>query len=160
MEFTAHDLEIGVVTRQQPSQEPEVCLVQLLFGANTDIESADLRRKAQIIGDLRDDVPEFGLVPRLAPPVHARALERIFRGELQMLKEVEFIRELFADEIAEGRAEGEARASRRILLGQLQTRFGALPEHLAARIEAMDAAECEALALRLMNAGSLAELGL
>lgn len=142
---------------------PELAPLLVLCENNPGL--ATLRREREMI--LALDVPQTVKSELLAVALmvglrffRRGALERIFRGELQMLKEVEFIRELFADEIAEGRAEGEARASRRILLGQLQTRFGALPEHLAARIEAMDAAECEALALRLMNAGSLAELGL
>ena len=85
-----------------------------------------------------------------------------------MLKEVEFIHELFADEIADagargaalGEARGEAQASRRLLLGLLQARFGALPANVVARIEQTSPAECEALALQLLTAGSLAELGL
>ena len=95
-------------------------------------------------------------------------LESVFREELLMLKEVEFIRDLFADEIAGagargevlGEARGEAQASRRLLLGLLQARFGALPANVVARIEQTSPAECEALALQLLTAGSLAELGL
>ena len=95
-------------------------------------------------------------------------LESVFREELLMLKEVEFIHELFADEIADagargaalGEARGEAQASRRLLLGLLQARFGALPANVVARIEQTSPAECEALALQLLTAGSLAELGL
>ena len=77
-----------------------------------------------------------------------------------MLKEVEFIRELFTDEFAEREAHGEAQASRRLLLGQLRARFGELPDSVVARIEQASPAECEALALRLLTAHSLAELGL
>jgi len=87
-------------------------------------------------------------------------LESVFREELLMLKEVEFIHELFTDEFAEREARGEAQASRRLLLGLLQARFGALPANVVARIEQTSPAECEALALRLLTAGSLAELGL
>jgi predicted transposase YdaD len=91
-------------------------------------------------------------------------LESVFRAELLMLKEIEFIHELFSDEFAErearGEARGEAQASRRLLLGLLQARFGVLPANVVARIEQTSPAECEALALRLLTAGSLAELGL
>jgi hypothetical protein len=39
-------------------------------------------------------------------------LEGLFREELRMLKEVDFIRELFSDEFAEAEARGEARRAR------------------------------------------------
>jgi hypothetical protein len=81
---------------------------------------------------------------------------------------MEFIRALFADELAEAEtlgearavARGEARASRRLGLELLRARFGALPDSVVARLEQMDTAACRALALRLLTAGSLAELGL
>jgi hypothetical protein len=46
------------------------------------------------------------------------------------------------------------------ILVQLRARFGELPDRVVARIEQASPAECEALALRLLTAHSLAELGL
>jgi predicted transposase YdaD len=87
-------------------------------------------------------------------------LETVFREDLVMLKEVEFFRELFAEELEEGRAEGEALAARRMLLRQLQETFGELPPEVVDEIEQADSATCEDLAVRLLRARSLEELGI
>lgn len=90
-------------------------------------------------------------------------LEAVFHEEIGMLKEVEFIRDLFADELAErearGRAEGEARV-RRLLVQLLQERFGELPETVIQRVEQANPAECDDMVLRLARGQSLVELGL
>jgi hypothetical protein len=79
-------------------------------------------------------------------------LQTLFREEMEMLKEVSFIEEWIQ--------EGEARGARRLLLRQLQKRFGELPAAALARLEAADLAACEALAERVLEANSLEELGL
>jgi hypothetical protein len=79
-----------------------------------------------------------------------------FREELQMLKEAGFVEEW----LEEAEARGEARGAQRILLAQLEKQFGELPASVVERIEQADRAECEALALRVLDARSLDELGL
>jgi hypothetical protein len=58
----------------------------------------------------------------------------------------------------EGEAEGEAREARRFLLRQLRARFGELPAAVPAWVEEADLEQCEAMGVRLLEAGSLAEL--
>jgi hypothetical protein len=91
-------------------------------------------------------------------------LEAVFQKEIGMLKEVEFIRDLFAEELAEGeargRTEGEARAARRLLLRALQEKFGELSEAVVERVEQANPAECDEIAVRLVRGQSLAEMGL
>jgi predicted transposase YdaD len=79
-------------------------------------------------------------------------LERLFREEMQMLKEVSFIEEWIL--------EGEARAARSFLLRQLRKRFGELPPEVVARVESADRSRCEEMVERLLDATSLDELGL
>jgi hypothetical protein len=98
-------------------------------------------------------------------------LRAVFQEEIGMLKEVEFIRELFAEEFAaaeaavaqaeaRGEARGEAAAARRQLLRQLREKFGELPQSAVDRVERADPAECEEWAVRLLRVQSLEELGL
>lgn len=62
---------------------------------------------------------------------------------------------------AEGRAEGQAEGERRLLVNLLEARFGPLSEADRRRVEAIDSTEeLERLARRLMEATSLADLGL
>jgi hypothetical protein len=70
------------------------------------------------------------------------------------------------DWIAEGEARGEIRGltlgrieeARRMTRQAITLRFGALPEQLAARIEAASADECELLFQQTFKAASLDEL--
>jgi hypothetical protein len=73
---------------------------------------------------------------------------------------VEFVRDLFADELAEGEAKAEAQGSRRLLLRLLQERFGELPHTVVEHFEKAGPSECEELGVRLLQASSLEELGL
>lgn len=61
----------------------------------------------------------------------------------------------------EGRTEGRAEGERRLLLSQIEVRFGPLDDADRQRIEATDSTEeLERLGRRLMEATSLADLGL
>jgi hypothetical protein len=79
-----------------------------------------------------------------------------FREEVQMLKEASFVEEW----IQEAVEEAEARGARAVLLAQLEMKFGELPTSVVERVEQADRAECETLALRMLDAGSLEDLGL
>jgi hypothetical protein len=83
-------------------------------------------------------------------------LERIFREELEMLKEASFIQEW----IEQAAGEAEARRARAMLQRLLNQRFGELPQAVVRQIEQQDADWCEALVVRAITAPSLEELGL
>src|SRR5262245_21710309 len=57
------------------------------------------------------------------------------------------------------KAEGVVRAARRFLLRQLREQFGELPGAVVTWVEGADLEQCEAMGLRLLHAGSLADLG-
>jgi hypothetical protein len=92
----------------------------------------------------------------------------LFQREIEMFKQVPFIEEWLEESeargVARGEAEGEARGealrARRMLLRQLQKRFGALPEGVVKRVEEADPDWCEEVAERLFEVESLEELGL
>ena len=54
----------------------------------------------------------------------------------------------------EGRHEGVLEGERRILLRQLEVRFGSLSERVVARVQAADATELERWAVRIMSAAN------
>jgi predicted transposase YdaD len=107
-------------------------------------------------------------------------LQTVFRENMEMLKEVDFIQEWIdealadghtrgysqgraegrAEGAAEGRAEGAAEGARRVLLEQLRQRFGEPGPEVVARVEALDLDGCLDLAARTLRAASLEELGL
>ena len=91
-------------------------------------------------------------------------LERLFREELEMLKEASVIQEWLeqaAEEAeARGEARGEARRARAMLRRLLSRRFGELPEAVVRHIEQQDADWCEAMAVQAITAPSLEGLGL
>jgi predicted transposase/invertase (TIGR01784 family) len=60
----------------------------------------------------------------------------------------------------EGREEGMLNGSRRIVLRQIERRFGTLPEQMKARINALSSQELEKVADQILTANSLQELGL
>lgn len=138
-----------------------------------------LRREREIILDLPRAVRAEMLAIAMAVGVRCFArhlLEAVFQKEIGMLKEVEFIRDLFADEFAEveargeargraegearGRAEGEALAARQLVLRQLQMRFGELPDSVVQRVMNADRDWCMGIGERLLEARSLTELDL
>jgi Domain of unknown function (DUF4351) len=100
--------------------------------------------------------------------VNEYRLERLFREEMQMLKEASFIEEWVREgiergtqrAIQEGLQAGEARGARQLLLRQLRKRFGELPPEVVARVESADRSWCEEMGERLLDATSLDELGL
>ena len=54
----------------------------------------------------------------------------------------------------EGRQEGVLEGERRILLRQLEARFGSLSERVVARVQVADAKELEQWAVRIMSAAN------
>lgn len=83
-------------------------------------------------------------------------LETVFREELPMIKGTDLIQEW----VQEGEARGAARQARAMLLRLLRARFGDLPEAVVGEIERQDPQWCEALAVKTLEATSLAALGL
>jgi hypothetical protein len=79
-------------------------------------------------------------------------LLRLFREEMQMLKEASVIQDWLD--------EAEAGGARRLVLRLLRERFGELPPGVVRRVEEESAAWCEDLAVRIFAANSLRELGL
>jgi hypothetical protein len=87
-------------------------------------------------------------------------LERIFREELEMLKEASIIQEWIEQAAEEAEARGEARRARAMLRRVLSQRFGELPEAMVRQIEQQDPDWCESMAVRAITAPSLESLGL
>lgn len=91
-------------------------------------------------------------------------VEVLFRQELMMLKGASWIEEWIAEGEergeAKGRTEGRTEGIRRTLLLLLRERFGELAPTVVNRVENADPEWCEQTAIRLLNARSLAELGL
>jgi predicted transposase YdaD len=58
----------------------------------------------------------------------------------------------------EGREEGLRDGERRVVIGQIGKRFGAIPDWAKSRIDAMSAADLERIGLRLLDAVDLKEL--
>jgi len=140
----------------------------LVLCEDTPMEST-LRRERELILSLEVARPVRADLLAVAITVGSRffargLLEAIFREEMVMLKEASFIEEWIQEGIAEGEARGEARGellgARRLLLRQLQQRFGELPPSVAARVEQGDLAQCEEWGLRLLQAATLDEMGL
>src|SRR3954453_10861324 len=91
-------------------------------------------------------------------------------GERITMRVLSIVEQFRAEGRAEGRAEAlsiaeqlsaenEARAARRFLLRQLRARFGDLSAAVLTWVEAADLEQCEEMGVRLLEAGSLAELG-
>jgi len=59
-----------------------------------------------------------------------------------------------------GQVRGEVRGRRAMLLNQMEAKFGALPAAVVRRVRGQSVAQLDALAVRLIRAGSLEELGL
>jgi hypothetical protein len=111
---------------------------------------------------------ERGLIQQVAPPelrnellaialmvgtryfVRERLLE-LFREEMAMLKEASVIQEWIE--------EAEAREARRLVLRLLERSFGDLPSAVVARVESEGRDWCEDLAVRVLGARSLQDLG-
>jgi hypothetical protein len=138
--------------------------------AEVDVDPASVRP-----GDVAVNLPEFRadqlfIVGAEEDPgrwaIHLEprsVLETLFREELQMLKEATFIDEWIQQEIQQGRAEGEtagrAVAARQILLRLLRQRFGELPAAVLSRVESATAEWCEEMAVRVLTAKTLSDLG-
>ena len=58
----------------------------------------------------------------------------------------------------EGRREGRQQEGRQLLLRQIEKRFGSVPDWAVKRLDALDTAGTEDLALRLLDAPSLNDL--
>jgi predicted transposase YdaD len=146
------------------------------------IRSGELRELAPLLVLCENEPTEAtlreerGLIQQVAPPelrnellaialmvgtryfVRERLLE-LFREEMAMLKEASVIQEWIEEGEARGRADGEAREARRLVLRLLERSFGELPPGVIARVEAEGREWCEDLALRIRDAQSLQDLG-
>jgi predicted transposase YdaD len=80
---------------------------------------------------------------------------RHFQEELQILKEARFIEEWIEEAVEKGRAV----ESREMLLKLMRAKFANLPETVVARVNGESPEWCEEIAVRLLRAASLNELG-
>jgi hypothetical protein len=60
----------------------------------------------------------------------------------------------------QGREEGKEEGRKGLLLDQLEAKFGALPAAVAAKVNAMSAQELDRLAMQILTASTLQEMGL
>lgn len=89
--------------------------------------------------------------------------QNMMRWRRRVLRETraQGLQEGKAKGLKEGRKEGQVEGMRRLLLKQLEQRFGLLPSWIPSKIDEISSfAELEDLASRLLTAGSLSELGL
>jgi predicted transposase YdaD len=88
----------------------------------------------------------------------------LFREDLPMLKEAGIVEDWIAEAAAaaerRGRAEGEARQARSMLLQFLRARFDELPAALIERVEAADPDWCAEMLVRAARTESLDEMGI
>ena len=78
VQFGAHDLQVGVVARQQAAQKMKIAFVELLFGADGGVETSADGRQADPACDLLHDVGKRNIAPVLRAAIHTRGLESIF----------------------------------------------------------------------------------
>lgn len=86
-------------------------------------------------------------------------LRRIFREELIMLKETDFIQEWIDEGEERGEVRGQTRASQDLLLRLLRSRFGPLTPDTEARVGELTHTQCQEVFDRALAANDLAELG-
>jgi flagellar biosynthesis/type III secretory pathway protein FliH len=84
------------------------------------------------------------------------------RGITPMIKTLsdEWIEEALAKGLEQGRGEGRAAESRRLLTLQLEQRFGPLSEAVRQRVQTLTVEQIEPLMVAILTARSLDELGL
>jgi hypothetical protein len=126
-------------------------------------EERELILGASIDASLRADL--LAVAVTVGTRYFGRAvLESLFREELQMLKEASCVQEWIEQALeqgeAQGMAQGMAQEARQLVLQQLRAKFGELPVAVTARVEGADQKWCEEMAVRLLTATSLEELGL
>jgi hypothetical protein len=97
----------------------------------------------------------LGLAAMIATRHFSReVIQRLFREEMQMLKEASFVQ----DWLDEALAEGETREARGFLLCLLREQFGELPDAIIKRVGEADAAWCKQMGVSVLRAKSLADL--
>lgn len=141
---------------------PELAPVLLL--ASADKTEAVLQHERKLILNLAVSPEQRRDLLAVATMVGSRyftgeTLRRIFREEMAMLKDVDFIQEWIDEGEARGRVEGETRGIRTALIRLVRARFGTLTPDLEARLEELTAEQALELQDRAATAVSLAELG-
>src|SRR5690606_10789358 len=101
-----------------------------------------------VVGDEDRHVID-GVLAQLSPPIREEAMSLYDRLIQQGKAEGE------AKGRAEGRAEGEASGRAKLLLKQLQLKFGALPADVRGRVEAASIEELDRWAERVLTEASL-----
>jgi len=129
-------------------------------------EERELLRAAELPHSVRSEL--MGLAYLLGMRYLAREiLDAVFGEELPMLKDAGIISEWIeegqarglAEGVEQGLAQGRAEEARRFMLLFLSRRFGELPPHVIALVQAADPEWCEALLERAVRAETLEELG-
>jgi predicted transposase YdaD len=160
--YTFHTVRLWEHAARIRSGELQELAPLLVLCENTPTE-ATLREERGLIQqiappELRNELLAIALMVGTRYFVRERLLE-LFREEMAMLKEASVIQEWIEEGEARGRAEGEAREARRLVLRLLERSFGSLPPEVIARVEAEGRDWCEELALRIRDARSLQDLG-
>jgi hypothetical protein len=101
--------------------------------------------------------PEEGRT--LSTTLVAAHQDRRRREEMEAMGKTYF-QALIEEGEGRGEARGEVRGRRLMLLNQMEAKFGPLPETVVQTMERQSVAQLEALAVRLIEAQSLEELGL
>ena len=91
--------------------------------------------------------------------IEAHHRDRLRHQEIETMGKT-IVQHFIEEGEARGRKEGETQGRQLMLLNQLQAKFGDLPSPVEARIQQLSIAELDALAVRLIRAESLEELGL
>ena len=99
---------------------------------------------------------EFVSLERALDSVHG---DRMRHQEIETMSKT-IVQHFIEEGEARGREEGEGVGRRLILLNQLQAKFGALPAGIEGRLQQRSLAELDQLAVTLIRAESLDELGL
>ncbi len=152
------------------------CMRQIALSAENEARKAALANLTEVYSDLSEtEAEEYALLVE-SEAQEAKAMVSIFeergiekgiaigleRGKEEAQQMVSVFEERGIEKgLAIGIEQGAVNASREHLLALLRHKFGALPQSAAAPLAALHSkAELDALFLRALDAGTLAELGL
>jgi flagellar biosynthesis/type III secretory pathway protein FliH len=153
-------LPLHVVVVSELPRERETLMLRLM-GAKRVLREAlvDLQRLPSGAWERRAAADAIGVLrsfTKEAAALHDRDEEAIIMGASEAYERIKD--EGRQEGRREGLQEGVAEGERRILLRQLEVRFGSLPEQIVARVQGADATQLERWAERVMHAASPEEV--
>ena len=171
--FRYHTLALArLAAEEYVGTSPLGAALAALMAAKKDRARLQLSMLERVVGSELDDALKYLLVNVIETffelsKEDAEEYQRLLSGkEYRAVQEVELT---WADRLMEkgrekgreeGREKGVLEGKRETLLRQLTTRFGKLPPETAAKVEPLSAADLDSLLDRVLNAGTLNELGL